>query len=31
MFQFCYDYLKPKYGEEAKFCYMSTDNFIVYI
>ena len=24
-------YLKPEYGEKAKFCYMDTDSFIVYI
>ena len=23
--------LKPEYGEKAKFCYMDTDSFIVYI
>ena len=31
MYEFCYDYVKPKYGEEAKLCYMDTDSFIVYI
>ena len=29
--EFRYDYLKPKYGEKAKLCYMDTDSFIVYI
>ena len=24
-------YVKPKYGEKAKFCFMHTDSFIVYI
>ena len=31
MYQFWYDYVKPKYDEKAKMCYMDTDNFIVYI
>ena len=31
MHEFWYDYVKPKYGEKAKLCYMITDNFIVYI
>ena len=31
MSEFWYDYVKPKYGEKAKLCYMDTDNFIVYI
>ena len=31
MYEFWYDYVKPKYGEKAKLCYMDTDNFIVYI
>ena len=25
MYMFWYDYVKPKYGEKAKFCYMDTD------
>ena len=25
MYEFCYDYVKPKYGEEAKLCYMDTN------
>ena len=29
--KFWYDYLKPKYQENAKLCYMDTDSFIVYI
>ena len=31
MYEFWYDYVKPKYGEKAKLCYMDTDRFIVYI
>ena len=31
MFEFCYDYLKPKYGERARSCYIDTESFIVHI
>ena len=31
IYEFWYDYVKPKYGEQAKFSYMDTDSFIVYI
>ena len=31
MYEFWYDYLKPKYREKAKLCYMDTDSFIVYV
>ena len=31
MHEFWCDYVKPKYGEKAKLCYMDTDSFIVYI
>ena len=31
MFEFWYDYVKPKYGEQAKSCYMDTDSFVVCI
>ena len=31
MYEFWYDYLKPKYGKKAKLCYMDTDSFSVYI
>ena len=30
MYEFWYDYVKPKYGEKSKLCYMDTDSFIVY-
>ena len=31
MHEFWYDYVKPKYGENAKFCFMDTSSFIVYV
>ena len=31
MYEFCYDYIKPKCGEKAKLCYMETGSFIMYI
>ena len=31
MYEFWYDYVKPKYGEKANFCYVDTDSFIVYM
>ena len=31
MQEFWYDYVKPRYGEKAKLCYIDTDSFIVYI
>ena len=31
MYEFWYDYVKPKYGEKAKLSYMDIDSFIVYI
>ena len=31
MYKFWYDYIKPKYQNNAKLCYMDTDNFIIYI
>ena len=31
MYEFSYDYVKPKYGEKSKLCYMDTESFIVYI
>ena len=31
MNEFWYDYVKSKYGEKAKLCYMDMDSFIVHI
>ena len=31
MHEFWYDYLKPKYGDNVKLCYMDTDSLIVHI
>ena len=31
MCEFWYDYVKPKYYEKAKLCYMDADSFIAYI
>ena len=31
MYEFWYDYMKPKYGNDVKFCYMDTDSFIMNI
>ena len=31
MYEFWYYYVKLKYGEKAKLCYIDTDSFIVYI
>ena len=31
MYQFWYDYVKQKYGEKAKLCYMDRDRSIVYV
>ena len=31
MYEFWWDYVKPKYGEKAKLGYMDADCFIVYI
>ena len=30
-YEFWYDYIKPKYRDKAKLCYMDTDSFIIHI
>ena len=30
-YEFWYDYLKPKYENKAKLCYMDTDSFVINI
>ena len=31
MYELWYDYIKPKYQDKAKLCYMDTDSFIIHI
>ena len=31
MYEFWYDYMKPKFGDNVNLCYMDTDSFIVHI
>ena len=31
MYEFWYDYIKPKYGNDVKLCYMDTDSFMMNI
>ena len=31
MYEFWYDYIKPKYGDNARLCYMDTDSFVMHI
>ena len=31
MYEFWYDYMKPKYGNDVKLCYMDTDSFAMNI
>ena len=30
IYELCYDYVKPKYDENTKLCYMNTESFIVH-
>ena len=31
MYEFWYDYIKPKYQDKSKLCYMNTNSFIIHI
>ena len=31
MYEFWYDYMKPKYSNDVKLCYMDTDSFVINI
>ena len=31
MYEFCYDYIKPKYKDKSKLFYTDTDSFIIHI
>ena len=31
IFEFCYDYIKPKYDDKVNLCYMDTDIFTINI
>ena len=31
MYEFWYDYMKPKYADNVKLSHMDTDSFIIYI
>ena len=31
MYEFWHDYIKPTYQDQAKLCYMDTDNFVIHL
>ena len=31
VYEFWYNYIKPKYGDRANLCYTNTDSFVIYI
>ena len=31
MYEFWYDYIKPKYQDKAKVCYMITESFVIHL
>ena len=31
MYEFWYGYIKPKFGDKVRICYMDTDSFVMYI
>ena len=31
VYEFCYDYIKPKHVDNMKLCYMDTDSFIMHV
>ena len=31
MYEFWYAYIRPKYEDKARFCYIDTDSFVVFL
>ena len=31
MYEFWYDYMKPKYNDNVRLCYVDTDSFVMHI